>query len=74
MLIKIILNRSPLKFSSEKKTIINVLYRPPSGLILPFENLLKEIFNKTKNYKKMLHIAGDFNMNWLDYKKCKKVQ
>ena len=22
----------------------------------------------------MLHIAGDFNMNWLDYEKCKKVQ
>ena len=46
-----------------KKTLINVLYRPPSGLILPFENLLKDIFNKTKNYKKMLHIAGDFNVN-----------
>ena len=22
----------------------------------------------------MLHIAGDFDMNWLDYEKCKKVQ
>ena len=22
----------------------------------------------------MFHIAGDFNMNWLDYEKCKKVQ
>ena len=22
----------------------------------------------------MLHIAGDFNMNLLDYEKCKKVQ
>ena len=48
--------------------------RPPSGLILPFENFLKDVFNKTKNSNKMLHIAGDFNMDLLDYEKCKKVQ
>ena len=53
---------------------MNVLYRPFSGLILPFENFLKDVFNKTKNSNKMLHIAGDFNMNLLDYEKCKKVQ
>ena len=29
-------------------TLINVLYRPPSGLILPSENFLKDLFNKTK--------------------------
>ena len=34
-----------------KKTLINVLYRPPSGLILPFENLLKDIFNKKKTIR-----------------------
>ena len=65
-----------LKILFEKKcnTLINVLYRPPSGLILPFQNFLKDVFNKTKNSNKMLHIAGGFNMNLLDYEKCKKVQ
>ena len=40
---------------------------------MPFENLLKDIFDKTENSNKMLHIVGDFNMNWPDYEKCKKV-
>ena len=47
---------------------------PPSDLILPFENFLKDVFNETKTSDKMLHIAGDFNVNLLDYEKCKKVQ
>ena len=46
-----------------------MLYRPPSGLILPFENFLKDVFNKTNNFNKMLHIASDCNMNLLDYEK-----
>ena len=71
-----ILNHSPLKFCSKKKCyiLINVLYRPPSGLILRLENFLKDVFNKTKNSNKMPQIAGDFNMNLLDYEKRKKVQ
>ena len=28
--------------------------------------------HKTKNSNKMLHLVGDFNMNLLDYEKCKK--
>ena len=68
-----ILNRSPLKFCSKKKcnTLINVLYWPPSGFRLPFENFLKDRFNKTKNSNKMLQKAGDFNKNLLEYEKCK---
>ena len=47
---------------------------PHSGLILPFENFLEDVFNKTKNSNKLLHVAGDFNMNLRDYEKCKKAQ
>ena len=54
--------------------LINVLYRSPVGLMLPFENFLKDIFNKTKNSNKKLLRAGDFNVNLLDYEKRKKVQ
>ena len=50
--------------------IIIVLYRSPSGFILPFDNFLKDVFNKIKSYNKMFQIAGDFNMNLLDYEKC----
>ena len=46
----------------------------PRGLILPFENFLKDVFDKTKNSNKMLHIAGDFNMSLFDYEKCKTVK
>ena len=53
--------------------LINVLYRPPSGLIVSFENSLKDVFNKIKNSNKMLHIVGDVNLNSLDYEKCKNV-
>ena len=42
--------------------------------MLPFDNFLKHVFKKTKNSYKILHIADDFNMNLLDYEKCKKVQ
>ena len=61
-------------FVKKCNTLTTVIYRPPSGLILPFENFLKDVLNKTKNSNKMLHIAGDFNRNLLDYEKCKKVQ
>ena len=71
-----ILNRSPLQFCSKRKCniLINVLYRSPVGLILPFENFLKDVFNKTKNSNKKLLRADDFNVNLLDYEKRKKVQ
>ena len=57
-------------FQKKMQYIIIVLYRSPSGLILPFENFLTDVFDKIKNYNKMLQIAGDFNMNLLDYEKC----
>ena len=40
--------------------------------MLPFENFLKDVFNKTKNSHKIFHIAGDFNKNFFDYEKCEK--
>ena len=60
-------------FNKERNTLINVLYRPPKGVIEPFERFLKEILKKTKQNLKPFHIAGDFNLNILDYDKCSKV-
>ena len=68
-----ILNHSSLKFCSKKcKTLINASCRLPNGLMLPFENFLKDVFNKTKNSHKIFHMAGDFNKNFFDYEKCEK--
>ena len=70
-----ILNHSSLKFCSKKcNTLINASWSLPSGLMLPSENFLKDVFNKTKNSHKIFHIAGDFNKNFFDYEKCEKVQ
>ena len=60
-------------FYEERNTLINVLCRPPKGVIEPFERFLKESLKKTKNNFKPFHIAGDFNLNILDHGKCSKV-
>ena len=56
-------------FYKEWNTLINVLYRPPKGVIEPFERFLKEILKKAKSNLKPFHIAGDFNFNILDHDK-----
>ena len=38
-------------FYKERNTLINVLYRPPKGVIKPFERFLKEILKKTNKQK-----------------------
>ena len=60
-------------FYKERNILINVLYRPPKGVIEPFKRSSKEILKKTKNNLKPFHIAGDFNLNILDHDKCSKV-
>ena len=61
-----------LLYEKRKITLFNVFYKPPKGKIEPFENFLKIIFNKSKNSNKNYHIAGDFNLNFLDHDKNKK--
>ena len=54
----------------KKNTLINVLYRPPKGLLELLDKFLNEIFNKTKKSNKNFHISGDFNLNVLDHDNC----
>ena len=65
-----------VKISSNKKrnTLVNILYRSPNGEIEPFEIFLNNVFTKTKNSNKAMHIAGDFNLNVLDHNTNRKVQ
>ena len=63
-----------LLFKNRKITIFNVLYRQPKGQMEPFEKFLKEKFSRIKRLSKQFHVAGDLNLNVLDYEICKKVQ
>ena len=61
-----------LLYEKRKITLFNVVYKPPKGKIELFENVSKIIFDKSKNSNKNYHIAGDFNLNFLDHDKNKK--
>ena len=50
-------------YERRRKTLFNVVYRPPSGKIEPFENFFKILFNESKNSNENYHIAKDFNLN-----------
>ena len=60
--------------SDDVEPIFNVLYRQPKFQTEPYEEFLKEIFSRIKSSNKKFHVAGDFNLNFLDYEICKKVQ
>ena len=64
-----------VEISSNKKqnTLVNILYRPPNGEIEPSEIFLNNVFTKTKNSNKAIHIAGDFSLNLLDHNTNRKV-
>ena len=64
-------------FENAKNTIFNVLYnqpRQPKDQIEQFQKFLKNTFLLIKNSNKQFHVVGDFNLNVLDYKICKKLQ
>lgn len=60
-------------FDKRCDTLFNVLYRPPSGPTEPCEIFLEDALSKTKDSSKMFNIAGDFNINLLDYYKSTRL-
>ena len=56
-----------LYFANCKNIIIGVVYRPPNGQYGIFKNHLKSIIKKVNQEKKILCVAGDFNINALTY-------
>ena len=57
-----------------KDIIINVVYRPPDGDLSISETFFRKILSENTNANKTLFLAGDFNINVLDYENNKKVQ
>ena len=57
-----------------RNTIFNAIYRPLNGDTKISEQFCKDLFSKnSKNLKNMI-LAGDFNINALDYEQNKKEQ
>ena len=50
-----------------KNIVLNVVYRPPDGDLHVTETFLRKILSENTKADKTLFLAGDFNINVLDY-------
>ena len=57
-----------------KNIILSSVYRPPVSNLKEFKNSLKPIFGNIRRNNKDLYLAGDFNINILDYENNVKVK
>ena len=57
-----------------KNIILNTIYRPPNGDIKICENHFKNLFAKNDTVNKHIVLAGDFNLNVLDFESNKKIE
>ena len=54
--------------------IITLCYRPPSGAIKGLNSFLENVFKKANTENKLCFVAGDFNLNCLDYNKNLEIR
>ena len=57
-----------------RNIIFNVVYRPPDGDLNKCETLFKKILLDSTIVSKTFFLAGDFNINLLDFEMSKKVR
>ena len=57
-----------------RNIIFNVIYRPPNGNLSVCETFFKKILSDSTTVNKTFFVAGDFNINLLDFETNKKVQ
>ena len=53
--------------------MLNLVYRPPNGGHIELENYFKTSLSKREISQKDIILAGDFNINLLDFDANKKV-
>ena len=58
----------------EKNALVTALYRPPNGKIKPFKHYIKQLFSNNAKTNKSIYLAGDLNLNVLDYENNTKVK
>ena len=56
-----------------KNIILNTIYRPPNGEIETCENYFKNLSAKNDTVNRHIFLAGDVNLNVLDFENNKKV-
>ena len=56
------------------KSILAFIYRPPNGDMKQCETHFKDLFSKNSKNLKNIVLAGDFNINFLDFETNKNVQ
>ena len=54
--------------------IITCCYRPPSRAIKGLNSFSENIFKKANTENKLCFVAGDFNLNCLDYNKNLEIR
>ena len=59
---------------NSKNLIITCCYRPPNGDIKGLNNFLENVFKKANTENKLCFVAGDFNLNCLDYNKNLEIR
>ena len=57
-----------------RNIIFNVVYRPPDGDLNVHETFFKKILSDSTTVNKTFFLAGDFNINLLDFETNKKSQ
>ena len=67
-------NFSLLKYQIPKNIILNTIYSPPYGDMKQCETHFKDLFSKNGKNMKNIVLAGDFNINFLDFETNKNVQ
>ena len=54
---------------NSKNFIITLCYRTPSGAIKGLNSFLENVFKRANTENKLCFVAGNFNLNCLDYNK-----
>ena len=62
-----------LMSKNSKNIFLSMIYRPPDGDFKAFNTFLKDIYSIPLKSNKLFYVAGDFNLNVLDYSKSEKV-
>ena len=60
--------------TKSKNIILSTIYRPPNGDMKQCETYFKDVFSKNDKNLKNIVLAGDFNINVLDFETNKNVQ
>ena len=63
-----------IRHNDSKNKIFNIVYRPPGGDLKVFENYFQSILSHNSIRNKNVILAGDFNINVLDFEQNNKVQ